>query len=77
MATLKLYIFNILVAIDQLVNSFLAGAPDETLSSRSGKAADKGEKWACVLCKFLDYMDKNHCKNSIESDRGSKAVDQD
>ena len=37
MKVIKAYILNVLIAIDQLANSLLAGDPDETLSSRVGK----------------------------------------
>ncbi len=61
---------NILLGIDQLANTIIRGDPDETISSRAAKAELRGKKWGCYLCKFLDYLDKDHCKNSIEKDEG-------
>ena len=58
------------VAHDQLVNVVFGGHEDETISSRAGKAARRGRKWGCLLCRFLDRLDPNHCEKSIEHDRG-------
>ena len=58
------------VAHDQLANAAFGGHEDETLSSRAGKAALEGKRWACVLCRLLDRLDPNHCENAIEPDEG-------
>ena len=71
---IKRYIWNILIAIDQLLNTILLGDPDETLSSRMGKRAKNGDKLGKIVCKFLDLFDKGHCEKSIENDRGSKGL---
>ena len=68
------YIWNLLIAIDQLANAILWGDPDETLSSRMGK----GLKTDCLLCKpvcfFLDLIDPKHCHKSIEEDEGKDEI---
>ncbi len=65
----KHYIRNLLISIDQFVNTVLGGYPDETLSSRMGKHQN------CLICRFvcklLDIVDKDHCKKSIEHDEGN------
>lgn len=66
------YIMRVLVSIDQLVNTLFGGFEDESISSRAAKAQLKGKKWGCVLCKILDKIDKDHCKNNIELDEGNK-----
>jgi hypothetical protein len=58
------------VSYDQLANTAFGGSEDETISSRAGKAARKGKRWGCVLCKLLDWFQPNHCELSIEPDRG-------
>ena len=61
------------VANDQALNAALvgrSGSEDETVSSRAGKAARKGKRWACVLCRLLDRLDPNHCEKAIEPDEG-------
>jgi hypothetical protein len=62
----KRYLFNILISLDQLLNTLLAGNPDETISSRVGKLArEKQYIWAANT---LDYIfGYNHCNNSIET----------
>lgn len=65
---MKEYFWNILISIDQFANTLFGGNPDETISSRAGKAAQRGDKWGCVLCKWLDKIDKNHCDKNIELD---------
>lgn len=56
------------VAYDQLANAAFGGNEDETISSRAGKAARAGERWGCVLCKWLDRLQPGHCESSIELD---------
>lgn len=67
------YIFNNLVALDQLVNTAFGGDPDETLSSRAGKNQDHAA-WAKALCWVLNKLDFDHCRRSIESDEGKNQV---
>lgn len=58
---MKAYLWNILIGLDQLANTILAGNPDETISLRAKKAYQNGELWGCVLCRVLDLFDKGHC----------------
>ena len=69
---MKQYIWNLLISIDQLCNTILAGDPDETMSSRMGKHLAKHEKCpVCTfLCKLLNMIQKDHCVKAIEKDRG-------
>lgn len=60
------------VAFDQLGNAAANGDPDETVSSRAGKARLLGRRWGCVLCKLLDWLDPGHCDRFIERDRGRR-----
>jgi len=66
------YFWNILVSIDQLINTLLGGFPDETISSRAAKARRKNKKWGCIVCWLLDKIDNNHCEKNIELDEGEK-----
>lgn len=61
------------VAHDQLFNAATGGDEDETISSRAAKAARKGQRWGCVLCKLLSKFDPEHCEKNIEPDRGQQA----
>ena len=60
------------VAHDQLANTAFGGDEDETISSRAAKAALRGERWGCVLCKLLDKLDPGHCEKNIELDEGKR-----
>lgn len=67
---IKKWMFNLLVALDQLANTFFGGDPDETISSRAAKSARRGSRWACVLCRVLHWFDKGHCEKVVEPDEG-------
>lgn len=68
------YIGQLLLALDQLGNAILAGDHDETISSRLGKMVVEnkvdGKPIVAALVKILDELDKNHCLDAIEWDRG-------
>jgi len=67
----KQYFWNLLIAVDQLANTLLAGDPDETISSRCGKRVRAGKCYLCgPLCWVLGRLDKYHCQKSIEEDEG-------
>ncbi|WP_433705786.1 hypothetical protein [Paraburkholderia sacchari] len=68
------YLLNWLIWLDEGANVARGGDAHETISSVAGKAQIKGERWACVLCRFLDLFQKDHCKNSILKDVGAEAV---
>lgn len=70
----KKYLVNLLIAIDEFANALTFGSPDETISSRAGKAMQKGKTWGCVLCKFLNLFQKDHCQLAIDKADGSRAV---
>lgn len=57
--------WHIAIALDQLANATTGGNEDETISSRAGRLQREGRGWACVLCRLLDWLQKDHCKNSI------------
>lgn len=66
----KRYLWNLLLSLDQLLNTIMGGDPDETISSRAAKLSRKGERWACILCKILHKLDPDHCEKNIETDEG-------
>ena len=57
-------------SLDQAANAAAAGDPDESISSRAGKARRRGDTWGCLLCVFLDSLVKDHCATAIEEDEG-------
>ncbi len=68
------WIWNILIAIDQLANAILLGDPDETISGRMGKAIREDRCSLCrPVCRLLDRLDPRpgrHCLMAIEEDEG-------
>jgi hypothetical protein len=72
---MKKYILNILISIDQLVNTLFGGDPDETISSRLGKSPNS--IMAKILNPLLNLFQKDHSKKSIEEDEGKDAVSKD
>lgn len=69
--TRKPWWLRVLIALDQLGNVLvLNGHEDETISSNAAKASLRGERWGCVLCKVLDWIDPGHCQDAIERDEG-------
>lgn len=74
MKFLRVFIFNILLSIDQYANVWLLGDPDETISGRTGRAMVSGKpKWFVPLLhkaidKLFNILDgqQNHCIDSIE-----------
>ena len=73
---MKIYkwLYNILVSIDQLANTLAGGDPDETISSRAGKALRKNRLWSKMICRFLDIVEKEHCKLRIDETEGDDQV---
>ena len=67
---LKRYVWNLLIALDQLANTLLAGWPDETLSARTHRKAEadqlfwRGLRWVIDL--VMLWESKNHCRVSYE-----------
>lgn len=68
--TLFNYIYNIHVALSQMVNTLAGGDPDESVSGRIGKAAQAGSAWA----QWLDRQFGHHFTKSIEPDEGGNSA---
>lgn len=54
----------IAIGYDQLANAATGGNVDETISSRASRARKDRRTWGCILCRVLDWIDKNHCSDS-------------
>lgn len=66
---------NVLVALDQLLNAITGGDPDETISSRLGKAKRRGNRAAKAACWVLaKVFGVRHCMDAIEEDEGRDGV---
>ena len=71
--SLKRYLVNVLVSLDQFANTLLGGDPDETISSRLGKFKGTVPPYSW-LCWLLDLIDPGHCDKAIEEDEGRDQV---
>lgn len=70
---LKGWIFQVLIAADQMANSLLFGYADETLSARSWRSRDK-RRWKytrAVIDRFfyVCFRQADHCYTSYVSER--------
>lgn len=75
MAKLKRYFWNVLLGLDQFLSVLTGGDPDETVSSRVGKAAASGSRTGQALEWCLDAVfGAGHCRSSIEADEGGEKV---
>lgn len=69
------YARRVLIAVDQLVNACLGGWPDETLSSRAWRWELSGVRsWPRRLIDALFFMEKDHCRESYESEREGRQL---
>lgn len=59
--------FQVLIAIDQLFNTFVGGYADETLSSRAYRHKDD-KPWASKIINALFWWQNDHCKEAYESE---------
>lgn len=62
-------VFQVLVAVDQLVNTFFGGFADETISSRAHRAYVSGKrKWTRNVINALFFWQDDHCREAFESE---------
>lgn len=50
----------VLIGLDMFANTLTNGHPDETISSRSARAATEGKLWGKGMSKFLDLFQRDH-----------------
>ncbi|MCL1962468.1 MAG: pseudouridine synthase [Desulfovibrionaceae bacterium] len=65
------WLLNIAIAIDQLLNTLLAGQPDETLSSRAHRMRVKGQRWWGWTANAVDllfFWQSGHCEAAYQSE---------
>lgn len=61
--------FQVLVAIDQLINTLFWGMADETLSARAWRhKLDGSRSWPAWIIDRLFFWQKDHCKWAYESE---------
>jgi len=71
------YVKNILIGIDQLVNTILGGMPDETISAKAYRMrVEKNSffwKNAEKVINFL-FFDEKHCEDAANSELSRKQI---
>ena len=59
------YILNVLIALDQLVNTLVGGYPDETLSASAWLGEQQGKIIPCIMRPVIDFLflpiERDHC----------------
>lgn len=71
---MKRYIHGLLIGLDQFGNTLFGGNPDETISSRVGRAALRGSRLGRILEHLIDNLFEwlgeppQHCLRNIEWD---------
>ena len=56
--------FDLACGYDLLGNIVTNGQIGDYISSRAYRAMQEQREWGCVLCKLLDWIQVDHCKNS-------------
>lgn len=66
------WLLNVLIGLDQLANTVLAGEPDETLSSRAHRMREKGQPvwgWTARAINALFFWQADHCREAFEAEQ--------
>ena len=72
MDALKFYFWQLLLAVDQLINAIFGGWADETMSSRLYRLDADGRFWGFVLRPLVDlvfFFEPSHCYQAYLSER--------
>jgi hypothetical protein len=62
--------FLIAKGFDRTGSALTNGTDREYISSRAYESMQNGKAWGCILCRLLDFLQKDHCKNSMNSPQG-------
>jgi hypothetical protein len=78
-ASHEAFLHRALVGFDQFMNVLTDGDPDETISARSARAAEKGKKWGIEMSKFLNLFQKDHGAKAQAGDvaRAEKVIEEE
>jgi hypothetical protein len=58
------YCFEVALAFDRLLNAIICGKSTETICVRATQAWFLDKTWGCVLCRVVDFFDRDHCVTS-------------
>lgn len=62
---MKRYLYNILLALDEMGNAIGDGDPRQTISYRAAKAAEAGDPVGLFICELLNDIDPGHCARAL------------
>jgi hypothetical protein len=69
----KLWLYNTLVAFDELANcALLGGAPSDTISGRAERGREDHKPGWTFLANLLDHVQKNHSANALRNDEAGR-----
>lgn len=66
------YVRNVLIGLDQFINTIVCGHPDETLSARAGRQRHRYpyKVWVVIVdAIFYPFQGPNHCYNAHLKER--------
>lgn len=71
---MKRYLFQIAVALDQLLNTLFGGYADETLSARAYRRSADSYRWTLVrnVIDAVLFFDPNHCEVAYDSEKARR-----
>jgi hypothetical protein len=66
---MKAYLLRVAIALDQLLQALCnKGILGITISARAATARKHAHAWGCVLCRFLDWLETDHCELARRND---------
>lgn len=68
------YTRRVLISFDQFLNVITGGEVAETISYRAARLRSKNVIIGCVLCRFLDLFEKDHCGKSLRWHRTDRTI---
>lgn len=77
---MRVYLTNIAIAFDQLLNTLLGGRADETLSARAYRMREKKQRvwgWTADAIDALFFWQDGHCESAYISEIERKHLPQE
>lgn len=69
---MKRYAMNVLIALDQLVNTLIGGYPDETLSASAWLGEQQGKIVPSIMRPVIDFLfwpfERDHCSKAFHAE---------
>lgn len=74
-----MYIKNVLIGIDQLINTFIGGKPDETISAKAHREAGHGKTGWNIAEKIINclFLNNKHCYEAYIAELNRSQISSD